>query len=426
ERHREQELDRFIQQGFYAFTSDRNITDSVLAQLDSEGIYPEEKRIKVSMLQVRPIRLVWVSAIVIIGIGLAISFTRFYSQYTQQIIVQDIRGNGVTYRDPTMTSSQPVNPGKKIIPGTKLTTNKWCQAELRSHTGVQIWLNRGTILHLAMNTAYTLDIKKGEIYIQKPKFKKPFRIKTPVGIVEPIGTSFDIRVVEQDTTQIAVINGKVQISHTVGQTVIPATFQTSITTAQNTVPALEKIADERELLVWVAEYKAGTRQPLKSRRELAKETFDRGYQLFLAKQYYDALTTYQLVISYQPDWYLGYFGVAAVNNQLDQFTTAYQAAKIAYELDPTVHNVRYQLVISLNFMGRPQEALPYALQLVHDNPENHGDAVALGHIYQNLGRYQEAEYWYRKGLSEYPCEECIQEANEGLAYIAKKRAGLGE
>lgn len=423
---REQELDRFIQQGFYAFTSDRNITDSVLAQLDSEGIYPEEKRIKVSMLQVRPMRLAWISVIVVIGILLAISFIRFYLQYTQQIIVQDIRGNGVTYRDPTMTSSQPVKPGKKIIPGTKLTTNKWCQAELRSHTGLQVWLNRETILFLAMNTTYTLDIKRGEIYIQKPKSKKPFRIKTPAGIVEPIGTSFDIRIIEQDTTQIAVINGEVQISHTVGQTVIPATFQTSIATLQRTAPKLENIPDEIELLNWVSEFKQYTTQPLKTRVQLAREAHALGYKLFEEKQYYAALTSFQQVVNYEPNWWQGYFGLTITYYNLEQFDKAYYAVKTALEIKPDEHNARYYQVISLDYMGQPAKALPYAEKLVHEYPDNHGDAVALGHVYQNLGRFNEAEWWYRKGLSLSPCEECIKESNEGLAYIAKKRAESGE
>jgi tetratricopeptide (TPR) repeat protein len=419
---REQELDRFIQQGFNAFQPQRDITADVLAQIESESIPPAIKEKPEVVARLNPIRIAWVSAIIIIGILLSILIPKYYSQYTRQIIVKDIRGNGLFIIPPGETQWQQIKPGMKLVAGSQIATNKWCQAELQSRSGLRIWLNWETRIQLAMDTAYSISIPKGEIYLQKPLQKRAFKIKTPAGIAEPIGTSLNIRVDGTGTTKISVIVGKVQLNHSAGATVIPALYQTTAETAQKTIPKLERISAPDSVINWINEFNEVIREPVKTRAQLAREAYNLGYKYFDAKEFYAAVTSFQLVVKYEPDWWQGYVGLAHGYFGLKQFKEAYIASKNAFKLEPNHTEVRYVYMLCLIPLGRDAEALPHAEWLVKTDPNDHAYSVAIGDIYRHLGRLDEAEFYYHKTLDQKPCDICRLGAEQGLEKVAKKRA----
>lgn len=422
----ELELDNILKQVLEPYKLQKDLTPQVLARIESpmapQKVTLAERLSSSWRVSLRP---AFGIAILILILILSITSYNFYIRYSRQLIVKNIRGVGAAYLPIGSIQWQPIKLGTRLDAGTELVTNKWSQVELRSRSGNQVWINRNTRIQFSAETSHLLFIAKGELYVNEIKKIQSIRVKTPAGIIDPIGTSFDIQVAENGMTLVAVLIGQVHFINSAGSAVIPALFLSVSEAIPHTPPTSKNLADPETITKWVNEFKEVTRRSLQSREQLAQDSMLLGSKYFEAKKYYDSLTSYHLVTELEPDWAPAYFGIGRANYELNQNEPALDAFETAVNLDPKYATARYYLVLTLLRLGKDKDALPHAELLVQEVPSEHTYSIVLARIYLHLGNLNDAEVWYRYGLTQSPCDECIREAKEGLAIIAMKRARAG-
>jgi tetratricopeptide (TPR) repeat protein len=403
----ELELDNILKQVLAPYRLQKDLAPEVLARIESPILQqktPIASRAGSSWrVSLRP---AFGIAILFLIIIISVISYNSYFRYSHQLIVNNLRGDGVFYLPEGSSQWLPVKPGARLDAGTELMTNKWSQVELRSKSGNQVWINRDTRIQITAETSHNIFIAKGELYVNEIKKIDSIRVKTPAGIVDPIGTSFDIQVAENGMTLVAVIMGQVQF----------------INAAGSAPPTSKNISDPESITKWVNEFKEVTRRSLQTREQLARDSMLLASKYFEAKQYYDSLTSYQLVTELEPDWSEAYYGVGRANYELNLNEPAQTALETAVNLNPKYETARYYLILTLLRLGKDKEALPHAELLVQDIPTEHTYSTILARIYLHLGNLNDAEVWYRYSLTQSPCVECMREAKEGLAIIATRRA----
>ncbi|MCX7918982.1 MAG: tetratricopeptide repeat protein [bacterium] len=368
-------------------------------------------------------RKVWGPALVVVGMLLLVLLPVYFKQVSQLVLVKAVRGTGIFYLSPGSIQWLPVQEGTKFPLGSQLTTNRWSQAELHLGGSTRIWINENTYVHLSQDKSGGLFLQQGELFIQQPHLKiQAFRqVRTPAGVVIPVGTSYDISVLDTGITRVAVVLGRVRLSNAVGAVVIPAGYQAEAEVTQQKAPSLPVAIDTSAVCRWVETFREVTRYPRQTREQLAYEAIRLGNQYYQEQDYYAALTSYQRSVAWEPELASGYYGIGRSYYRLNRYGQAMSAYSQALRLDPTLNDARYQLILCLIKLERFTEARRQAEWLVHQVPTDHGYAIILAEVYRHLGYLEIAEQWYRYGLTLSPCAECIQIAHTGLAEIARKR-----
>ncbi|MFB3896053.1 MAG: tetratricopeptide repeat protein [bacterium] len=422
----ELELDNTLKQVLAPYRLQKDLTPEVIAHL---GVPIAQHKVSVSerirfpwQVSLRPV--LGIAILVFLMVGSVILYNHNY-RYSHQLIVKTFRGDGGSYLPEGATEWQPIKVGTRLNAGTALATNKWSQVELRSMSGNEVWVNRDTRIQVTNATSHNVYMAKGELYVNEFNGNNAIRVKTPGGIVDPIGTSFDIQVAENGATIVAVMMGRVQFVNAAGSAVIPALFLSMSEAIQHTPPTSKNISDPESITKWVNEFKEISRRSLRTRAELVHDSMLLGSKYFDAGKYYDSITSYRLVTELQPDRAAAYFGIGRAYYELKQNESALEALETAVNLDPKAAIGRNYLVLTLLRLERYKEALPHAELLVQEVPTEHTYSVILARIYLRLGNLNDAEVWYQYSLTQSPCVECMREAKEGLAIIATRRARAG-
>ncbi|MDI6784827.1 MAG: tetratricopeptide repeat protein [bacterium] len=415
----EQELNTLFQLGFAPYHAQKEV---ILARLRASLQVVTRDTIVPSVSWWVAYRRVWVTALLIVGVLLSVLLSVLFKQLPQPVLVKAVRGTGVFYLAPGSSQWIPAQEKTRLPSGSQLATNRWSQVELRVGKHTQLWLNQSTQLQLSQNIPIILFLQNGELFITQPQIKTLQQVRTPAGVITPVGTSYDIRVLENGITQVAVVVGQVQFSTATGSVVIPAGYQSQARVGQQTSPSSPARIDTSAVTEWVDKLKKVTRYSLKRREQLTKEAITLGNKYYREKQYYAALTTYHRATELMPDWASGYVGIGNAHYHLKQYDETVIAYMQALALNQQLNEARYYLVLSLMKLGQYAEARPQAEWLVKQVPNDHAFSIVLAEISRELGYLNEAEQWYRHGLTQSPCEICMRTAQKGLEDIAQKRA----
>ncbi|MFB3895337.1 MAG: tetratricopeptide repeat protein [bacterium] len=361
-------------------------------------------------------------AIISLCILLIIAIGLWYQSTSTQIVVKHMLGSGTVAKIPQNEQWISAKPRMSLPLGSRLMTNQWSKVELHAGLGTQVWVNQDTKISIANNKPVSIAIEKGELFIAQWRLKSIDQVKTPAGIVTPIGTSYDIRVADNGNTQITVTDGKVNFTNKIGNVIIPAGYQSEADAKQITVPSTPTRVDTSSITDWVDASKKIIHYSNKTRKILAKEARALGLEYYNAQRYYDSLTTYQYAVELDPEKSSGYSNIGIVYVKLKQYKNAIVYCETALMLDSTVYNAnaRYNLVVSLVELGKYNEAKIHAEILVKQVPTDHAFSIMLAEIYRHLGYFEDAERLYRYGLTQSPCADCTQIAKKGLDDIANK------
>jgi len=373
-----------------------------------------------------PPRYVWVSALLVMLILIISTVTSLYLYSTQPMLVSAAVGSGIYRLAPGTTQWQLISSGTRIYEGDSLKTNQTTRIEIRQGSRVNLLVNQNTRIYFPTQATALgfLNLEQGEIYVElRAKPSNKYQIVTPAGEVTPFGTTVDIRVDEHRKTTIAVLNGQAQFKNQAGSVVIPAGHgsQAEFKEGQVTPPTVPEAIDTSIVTRWVDTFRQLKKYPEKTRLKLAADAIRLGNELHDAQRYYDALTSYRRATELVPEGANGYMGMGIANFKLQRYQAAISAYTSALTLNPTLHSARYYLILSYLNVNRAIEALPHAEWLVKQLPNDHKFAIVLGEVYRHLEKLDNAEQWYRYGLTLSPCEECRQTANQGLKQIAQKR-----
>jgi len=395
--------------------------EEIIARLTQRLYAVKTEEMVLSIPWWRAYRRVLVPAMIILCVLLGIFLNLLYKPFSQKMVIKEIRGSGVFSLVSGSTQWVQVHEGTRLPLDSQLATNQWSQVELQAGLGSHIWINRNTNIQISENLPLALSIEKGELFIEQLRLKTISQIKTPAGIVTPIGTSYDIRVAKNGDTQVSVIAGKVELANIIGTVTIPVGYQSEAGVKQLTPPSTPTQIDIAAIKEWVDKFKRATQYSKKTREKLAQDATILGKKYYNEQRYYDSLTAYRNVAELVPDRATGYSGMGIAYVELKQYNDAMTVCYQALALDSTLSNARYYLVASLVELGRYTEAKPHAELLVKQVPTDHAFSIILAEIYRHLGKLDEAERWYRYGLTQSPCDICTQIANKGLEDIARKR-----
>jgi hypothetical protein len=401
----------------------RNRQDEVVTRLTQRLYATKIEDMVLSIPWWYTYRKVLTPVIISICILLTITLSLWYQSISQRIVIKQTLGSGMVSLSPSSKQWVQVYEGVRLSAGSQLSTNQWSKIELQVGLGTHLWINQSTIILISRNQPLALEIEKGELFISQWRLKSIYQVRTPAGIVTPIGTSYDVRVAENGDTQITVTAGKVRFANMTGAVIIPAGYQSEAGVKQQMLPSKPMRIDTAPITNWVDKFKKVILYSGKTRENLAKEASALGLKYYNERRYYDSLTAYRNVVELVPDRAAGYSGMGIVYANLKQYNNAIIFCQQALTMDSTYKNAnaRYYLVVSLVTLGRYAEAKPHAEILVKQVPSNHAASIILAEIYRNLGYLDDAERWYRYGLTQSPCGECIEMANKGLKDIAIKR-----
>ncbi|MDI6784240.1 MAG: tetratricopeptide repeat protein [bacterium] len=374
-----------------------------------------------------PPRYVWVSALLVMLILIISTVTSLYLYSTQPMVVSAAVGSGIYRLAPGTTQWQLISSGTRIDEGDSLKTDQITRIEIRQGNRVNLLVNQNT--HISFPSRATalgfLNLEQGEIYVElRAKPSTRYQMATPAGEVTPFGTTLVLQVDEHRKTTVAVLTGQVRFKNRAGSVVIPARHgsEAEFKEGHVTAPTAPETIDPGKVIHWVDTFRQLKKYPEKTRLKLATDAIRLGNELHNAQRYYDALTSYRRATELAPDWANGYMGLGIANFRLNRYQAAISAYTSALTLNPSLHSARYNLILSYLNVNRAMEALPHAEWLVNQLPNDHKFAMVLGEVYRHLGRLDDAEQWYRYGLTLSPCEECRKMANQRLEQIAQKRS----
>ncbi|MEK7718797.1 MAG: FecR domain-containing protein [Bacteroidota bacterium] len=100
--------------------------------------------------------------------------------------------------------------------------------------GSEVWLNSGSTISFPIQYGAVRDVElTGQAYFHVVKDGKPFFVKTGLGKVEVMGTSFDVKAFTNENFEITLVEGSVKVSDKTNQVAILKPGQQSIITSSN-------------------------------------------------------------------------------------------------------------------------------------------------------------------------------------------------
>jgi len=102
--------------------------------------------------------------------------------------------------------------------------------------GSEVWLNSGSTISFPREYGEIRNVElTGEAYFKVLKDGKPFVVKTVLGQVEVLGTSFDVKVYPNENFETTLVEGSVKVSNQINQVATLKPGQQSRITAANEI-----------------------------------------------------------------------------------------------------------------------------------------------------------------------------------------------
>lgn len=197
---------------------------------------------------------------------------------------------------------------------------------------------------------------------------------------------------------------------------------------------LELDPAHREALLNLAKIRVNAKQPDLAvrylRRFVALEPDHVEARLMLALQYVDlrrfgaARDEFRVLVDTLPDDARMRVNYGNVQRELGALGPAIEQFREALRIDDSLEGAHYNLAVALRKDDRPGEALPYLLPAVAAHPDSPVLANALGNVYQDLNRHEDAIQEYRRALALRP-DFIDAEINMSAPLIATGRFGEG-
>jgi tetratricopeptide (TPR) repeat protein len=146
------------------------------------------------------------------------------------------------------------------------------------------------------------------------------------------------------------------------------------------------------------------------------ELFNKALQQFDAKQYEQAVATFQQVVAQNPEFYQAHFNLGLCQVNLKRYNEAISSFQQAVRIKPDYVRANYWLGVALVNQKRSTEALGWFEKTVQFEPANASAHYRIGLVYQEQKKYPEAEKAFRRA-SELKPEEADFKTELGNVYI---------
>ena len=99
-----------------------------------------------------------------------------------------------------------------------VTTPYGARTSFKLPDGSEVWLNSGSTLSFPKQYAAIRNVElTGQAYFKVIKDGKPFIVKTRLGAIEVMGTSFDVKAYTDETFETTLVEGSVKVSNNINQ-----------------------------------------------------------------------------------------------------------------------------------------------------------------------------------------------------------------
>ena len=99
-----------------------------------------------------------------------------------------------------------------------VTTPYGARTSFKLPDGSEVWMNSGSTLSFPKQYAATRNVElTGQAYFKVIKDGKPFIVKTRLGAIEVMGTSFDVKAYNDETVETTLVEGSVKVSNNTNQ-----------------------------------------------------------------------------------------------------------------------------------------------------------------------------------------------------------------
>ncbi len=141
-----------------------------------------------------------------------------------------------------------------------------------------------------------------------------------------------------------------------------------------------------------------------------------GSGYYNAGRYNEAIAAYRKAIETRPDNAMAYSNCSLAMQAAGRFHESLKMALKAIELRPELKGLYGNVGISLIRLGRHREAISYFRTAIDGNPQNSMNWLNLGHLYKELGEFENAGIAYENVLKILPTDG---HAILGMALIRK-------
>ncbi|NEW83888.1 MAG: DUF4974 domain-containing protein [Mariniphaga sp.] len=111
-------------------------------------------------------------------------------------------------------------PEKQLYTGIieTVTTPYGARTSFKLPDGSEVWLNSGSTISFPRQYAAIRNVElTGQAYFKVLKDGKPFIVKTRLGAIEVMGTSFDVKAYADETFETTLVEGSVKVSNNTNQ-----------------------------------------------------------------------------------------------------------------------------------------------------------------------------------------------------------------
>jgi len=115
-----------------------------------------------------------------------------------------------------------------------VTTPYGAKTSFKLPDGSEVWLNSGSTISFPKQYGEIRNVElTGEAYFKVLKDGKPFRVKTSLGLIEVMGTSFDVNAYSGENFETTLVEGRVKVRNNANQEAILKPGQQSILNLSN-------------------------------------------------------------------------------------------------------------------------------------------------------------------------------------------------
>ena len=148
-------------------------------------------------------------------------------------------------------------PGMVVRKDDRICTESGARALIRLNDGSELYLNKSTELSFQQG-ARNVSLPMGQIFAAMKPQKAPFRVLTPSALLSVIGTDFDTKVGEDNSTVLTVLKGRVSFKNQVGETISKPGRQ--VHASANMRPVASKVREPKEVSRWTRSLKSSKKE----------------------------------------------------------------------------------------------------------------------------------------------------------------------
>jgi tetratricopeptide (TPR) repeat protein len=369
-------------------------------------------------------RWVWVTVIAaFIVVNCLIWFYHAPSYQLTPIQVAQSLGQGVWVKSYGTSQWVKLQTGE-LKPGDQIKTDDYSQFSLKMGNAAQCWFHPSSQATIVGNSSSAFILEQGETYVSVSHLHNSFRVETPAGMIEVHGTEFQVAVDSSQKTEVSCIQDAVYFENSKGKVVLQEGYESNA--QSNIAPSQPVQVDTQRFIEWKKQMELLVQLSPDDRLKTYMEYITHANQFYHKQQYADALETYRLAASLNPESSSSYYGVGRTYRTMGYYALATAAYAHALQQNPEDAVSRLQWAQSLVELKQYSEAENILHKEIERRPEEHANWVALGDAYLLGGNLQSAQQAYQRAiqLGADTCVICNPEVYGGLGEIARRENNL--